>query len=168
MSRWTRRQCAQNSTCLTQSTSKTSVQKNTLEDVELGLLIVRQLQIVMTITKCRHNIAVRRKIPHFILIVFLLERSSENPAAVEFNPTVHFTTIMHPVPTFDTVKIPCGAIHCRLCRSLCKTLTFVLSSKHNRCLMITILVLPASRREPITSINRNTSLYIHCVFTPTI
>ena len=71
------------------SASKTPVQENTFEDIKLGLVLVRQLQIVVTIAERRDDVAVRREAPRLFVIVFLFKRRSENPAAEELNPTVN-------------------------------------------------------------------------------
>ena len=111
------------------SASKTSVQENTLEDIKLGLVIVRQLQIVVTIAERRDDVAVRRETPRFLVVVFLFKRRSESPAAEELNPTVNCIAIMHPLPTSDIAEIPCAAIHCRVWRPLYEMIRFCIKLK---------------------------------------
>ena len=106
-----RRKRSQNPTCVALSASRKPVQENALEDIKLRLVMVKQLQIVVTIAERRDDVAVRRVTPHLILTVFLFKRRPKNSAAEELNPTVHFIAIMHPLPTSHIAEVPRAAIH---------------------------------------------------------
>ena len=119
MSRWVRRKRSQNPTCVALPKSRKSIKKNAIEDIKLRLAMVNQLQIMVATVERRDDVAVRRVTPYVLLTVFLFKRRPKNPAAEEFNPTINFIAIMHPLPTSDTAKVPCGAIHGRFLRLLC-------------------------------------------------
>ena len=114
-----RRKRSKHPTCVALSRSRKPIQENAIEDKKLRLAIVNQLQIMVTIAKRCDDVAVRRVTPHVLLSVFLFKRSPKNPAAEEFDPPINFIAIMHPLPTSDTAKVPCGAIHGRFWRFLC-------------------------------------------------
>ena len=108
-----RRKRSQNPTCVALSTSRKPIQKNAIEDIKLRLAMVNQLQIMVTIVERRDDVAVRRVTPYVLFTVFVFKRRPKNPAAEEFNPTINFIAIVHPLPTSDTAKVPCSAVHRR-------------------------------------------------------
>ena len=120
-----RRKRSQTPTCVALSTSRKPIQENAIEDIKLRLAMVNQLQIMVATVERRDDVAVRRVTPYVLLTVFLFKRRPKNPAAEEFNPTINFIAIVHPLPTSDTAKVPCSAIHSRFWRILCKTFLFI-------------------------------------------
>ncbi len=157
------------------SASKTPVQENTLKDIKLGLVLVRQFQIVATIAKCRYNIAVRRETPHFFAIVFFSNdvrripplRNSIQPLTAQPS-CIHCQRCITPksqglpsttgcedncVKSFSTSHALPSTAGCE--GTYVKSFISVLNSKHNRCFVITTPVLSLKSCERITFMKRN-------------
>ena len=128
MSRCVRRKRSQNPTCVALPTSRKSIKKNAIEDIKLWLAMVNQLQVMVATVESRDDVAVRCVAPYVLRTVCLFKRRSKNPAAEKFNPTINFIAIVHPLPTSDTAKVPCSAIHRRFWRILGKTFLFICSN----------------------------------------